>query len=112
MSHVITVPCDGDVTMTATGDLTHLCPHVDEIDNGAIHIEWRVAGQTYELHSLAEYLRGFKDSRISHEEITDRIRHDLSTVNGIELISVVTTWDTAGLEVSCSTSPTRAAVTP
>lgn len=104
----LTVPCSGDVTMTVTSPMTHLCPHVEEVDYGHITITWRVTGQTFELHTLAEYLRGFKKSRISHEEITDRIRRDLSVHDGIELVSVETTWDTARMEVRCSTSPTLA----
>lgn len=108
MSHVLTVEDSSDVTITAKATLRHLCPHVEEVDYGTVTIAWRVNGATYELHSLAEYLRGFKDSRISHEQITDRIRHDLSVVDGIELVSVETTWDTAGMEVRCSTSPTPA----
>ena len=101
-----TVPCDADVTMTAAGDLMHLCPFVDEVDRGRITITWQTFGQTFELHALADYLRGFKDSAISHEQITDRIRHDLATVDGLALVSVGTTWETAGMEVRCSTSPT------
>lgn len=102
----LTVPCDGNVTMTATAPLRHLCPHVDEIDNGHIAITWNIDGRTLELHALADYLRSWKDARLSHEEITDRIGHDISAVDGVELVSVVTTWHTAGMEVRCSTSPT------
>lgn len=107
-----TVEDSSDVTVSVTADLRHLCPHVAEIDYGTTTIAWRVNGQTYELHSLAEYLRGFKDAAISHEQITDRIRHDLSVVVGIELLSVETTWETAGMEVRCASTPTLARVTP
>lgn len=108
---ILAVPDTSAVTITATGAITHLCPHVDEVDNGRISITWRVDGQTYELHSLAAYLRSFKDSRLSHEALTDRIRHELSVVDGIELVAVETTWTTAGLGVTCSTSPTPAGAT-
>lgn len=104
---IVTVADSSDVVITASGKLRHLCPHVDEIDHGSVSITWRVEGKTYELHSLAEYLSSYADARISHEQITDRIRHDLSVEPGIELLSVETTWLTAGLEVSCATSPTR-----
>lgn len=105
MSHVRTVPCSSDVAVTTVGPLVHLCPHVDEVDHGRVTITWRTKGETYELHSLAEYLRGFKGAKLSHEEITDRIRHDLSVVPRIEFLSVESHWQTAGLEVTCSTSP-------
>lgn len=108
MSHVLTMPDDSDVTVTITAPITHRCPVVDEIDSGHIAITWRIAGQTYELHSLAAYLRDFKDSALAHEELTDRIRHELSVVSEIELLSVETTWLTAGMEVRCATSPTLA----
>lgn len=103
-----TVTCDSDVTMTVTAPLTHLCPHVDEVDNGTITLTWRVNGYTLELHSLREYLNGFKYAEVSHEEITDLIRHEMSVTPGVEVVSVETTWDTAGMEVKCSTSPTLA----
>lgn len=101
-----TVHADGDVTVTVRGGLLHLCPFRDETDVGGVEIVWRVDGMTLELHSLTDYLDAFANSRMSHEEITDRIRHDLSTIDGIKLVSVVTDWNTAGLEVSCATSPT------
>ena len=105
MSHVKTVHSGTDVTVTASGELRHVCPYANELDLGHVTIAWRTAGQTYELHSLAEYLRDFKDAEMSHEEITDRIRHDLSIADGVDLLSVETTWLTGGMEVRCSTSP-------
>lgn len=103
-----TAPSTADVTLSATAPLVHRCPFVDEVDNGTVTISWRVDGQTLELHSLRVYLNGFRDSEISHETVTDRIRHDLATIPGVADVTVSTTWDTAGMEVTCSTSPTRA----
>ena len=108
MTFPLTVDDSSDVTVTTTAPLVHLCPHVDEVDSGTVTIKWRPNGATFELHSFADYLRGYKDSRLSHEQITDRIRYDLACFSRIELISVETTWETAGMEVRCSTSPTRA----
>lgn len=103
------VPDSSDVTITVTSPLRHLCPHKDEVDNGTITVIWRCNGATFELHSLRELYKGFKGSAISHEQLTDRIRHDLSTASPlIDVISVSTWWTTAGMEVTCSTSPTRA----
>lgn len=112
MTKPLTMPVDSEVTMTIEGDLTHLCPVVDEVDRGRVSITWRTQGETFELHMLAGYLAAWKDSHLSHEQITDRIRDDLFEVAGIELVSVETTWLTAGLEVSCSTSPIPAGVKP
>lgn len=102
------VESDADVTVTITADLTHLCPFVNEIDHGSITITYRIAGNTLELHALRDWFNGFKDSHITHEGLTDLIRHHLATLPGIEVIDVRTNWTTAGMDVTCSTSPTPA----
>lgn len=107
-----TVPCDNAVAVTITSPLRHLCPFVNEVDYGTVTVTWQTIGATYELHSLAEYLRGFKDSEMSHESITDRIRHDLAACSDLDVVSVETTWTTAGMGVSCSSTPIPAGVTP
>jgi NADPH-dependent 7-cyano-7-deazaguanine reductase QueF len=106
MTNAQPVDCAADVTMTVTAPVRHLCPFVNEVDEGFITITWRVDGATLELHSLADYLREFKDSELSHEAFTDRVSHDLSLIAGVDLVTVQTTWTTAGMEVKCSTSPT------
>ena len=111
MSHVQPVPMTANVKMSVAAEVRHLCPFVNEADNGTVTVTWRTNGATFELHSLREYLNGFKDSEISHEMLTDRIRHDLSVTQGVEVVAVESTWDTAGMEVQCSTSPTPAEVT-
>lgn len=98
----LTVPCDNNVAVSATGELVHRCPFVDEVDNGTITITWLPDGETFELHALAEYLRGFENSRLSHEEITDRIAFDL-IVPGIVGVTVTTSWTTAGFTVHATT---------
>lgn len=103
MSRVRVVPSKADVTITVTSPLRHLCPFVDEVDNGTVTITWRAKGKTFELHSLRAYLDGWKDSEISHEDITDIIRRDLSVTPLIEIVEVRSAWDTAGMAVSCST---------
>lgn len=94
-----TVPCDNYVTVTTTSNLRHLCPFKDEIDNGEVTITWRPDGETFELHALAAYLRGYEQSPVSHEAITDRIQLDLSTTPGVTGVRVETTWLTAGFRV-------------
>lgn len=94
-----TVYCDSDVTITVAGTLTHLCPFVDETDLGTFTVSWRPDGRTFELHSLAAYLGAFTDARLSHESITDRIRHDLASTPGIAAVRVDTTWTTGALDV-------------
>jgi NADPH-dependent 7-cyano-7-deazaguanine reductase QueF len=97
--------------MRVSGPISHRCPFKDERDHGTVEVVWNTNGKTYELHSLGDYFAGFAESLLSHEEVTDRIGADLSVVAQIDLVSVSTTWHTAGMEVRCSTSPTLAEVT-
>lgn len=98
-----TVPEPAVVTVTATGPLTHRCPHVDEVDTGTVTVTWTTAGQTIELHSLRAWLDSFADVRTSHEAITAGIETALQ-LPGIVDVAVETTWTTAGMAVA-ATSP-------
>lgn len=95
---------DAPVRVTVTGALMHRCPHVDEDDVGTVTIGWTCAGQTIEMHALADYLRDFADERISSEALTEAIRADLSGLYGIADVTVATRWDTAGLEFTVATA--------
>lgn len=106
---VTTVPIEATVTMSATADIQHMCPFVHEVDNGSVTISWEAEGWTLELHALRAYLRTFADREIAHEELTAEIRDELSGHYGINNVSVTSSWRTAGMEVACFTSPTRAA---
>lgn len=96
------------VRMVISSPLRHQCPFVDEVDQGAIALTWTTDGGTIELHSLRKYLDGFRDRRISHEELTGLIRGEVRGLDGIKDITVETTWNTAGMGVRCSTSLTLA----
>lgn len=109
MSAPRTVPIDSVVQMSATADIQHLCPFAEEIDNGTATITWQAAGWTLELHSLREYLNTFHDREISHEDLTEEIRAELSSHLGISHVTVNTSWRTAGMGVKCISSLTRAA---
>lgn len=93
------IPEESGARVTVTGPLRHLCPHVEELDEGSAIISWTCAGSTLELHSLARYLEGFAGERISHEELSRAIRDDLATLYGIADVDVRTSWSTAGLLV-------------
>lgn len=102
------VPVEANVKMSTTADLQHMCPFVHEVDNGSITIGWDTDGWTFELHALRAYLNTFSDREISHEELTQEIRHELNGHHGINNVTVSTAWRTAGMEVTCVSSPTRA----
>lgn len=95
----LTVPCASQVTASYTAPLTHRCPFRDEIDEGAVTVTWTTTGSTLELHALAAWLDGFKDDRVSHEDLTDAIGDHLDALPGITGVEVVTEWATAGARV-------------
>lgn len=101
----VTVPIEATVTMTTTADIQHMCPFVNEVDNGKVTIGWATEGWTFELHALRAYLNTFQEREVSHEDLTDEIRAELSGHHGINNVTVNTSWRTAGMEVQCSTSP-------
>ena len=94
--------------MEVHAELDHLCPFRDEVDKGGVAIRWEVQTHTFELHSLRAYLDKWADVVISHEDLTESLRVDLSAYPGLTLLSVTTAWDTAGMEIQCSTLPTHA----
>ena len=97
------------LTMRATSPIVHLCPFKDEVDNGEITVTWVTLNGTIELHSLRDYFKTFAESQISHESLTDTIRRELQRIPSIRALDVVTTWTTAEMDVTCSTSQTPAA---
>lgn len=105
MSSPATVPVEANVTMSASADIQHMCPFVQEVDNGSIAITWRAEGWTFELHSLRAYLNTFADREISHEDLTEEIRAELNGHHGLTIEAVSTTWRTAGMGINCFTSP-------
>lgn len=108
MSAVRIVPIEATVTLTATAGIQHMCPFVQEVDNGTVAITWRAEGWTIELHSLRSYLSSFHERAISHEELTEEIRAELNSHHGISIEAIETLWRTAGMGIRCFTSPTPA----
>lgn len=103
-----TVPVEATVRMSATSPIQHMCPFVQEVDNGTITVSWDTDGWTLELHSLRAYLNTFQGREISHEELTAEIEAELSGFVGIAAVTVTTTWRTAGMEVVVTTSEVSA----
>lgn len=108
MIAVKTVPIEAVVNMQATADIQHMCPFVQEVDNGAVTVTWEAAGWTFELHALRAYLNTFTGREISHEELTAEIQAELSGAHGINAVTVHSSWHTAGMGITCSTLPTLA----
>lgn len=81
-----------------TGPVTHLCPHVDEVDHGTFRIEFD--GAAPELHALRQRIETFHDRTITHEELTQILATDIDA-------PVTTYWTTAGLELTVYATPER-----
>lgn len=92
------VPAPHGAKVSASGEVTHLCPFKDEVDKGRAHVSWVTSGATYELHSLAEYLGTFADQSISHEQLATKIMNDLNR-DGVSGVWVEVRFITAGLIV-------------
>lgn len=104
-----TVGAPHGVMMQATAPARHLCPFVEEKDEGTVTVHWVTQGRTFELHSLRRHLHDFAEehqgSRISHEQYTERVRDSLTFqghLHGLTITRVETHWTTAGMPVVCS----------
>lgn len=73
-----------------TSPITHLCPHVDEVDHGTITLHF--AGSAPELHEVRRFLDSYAAVKITHEELTEQIAEAYGC-------AVSTRWRTAGLDV-------------
>lgn len=104
-----TVEAIPGLTMTATAPVRHLCPFVNEKDEGTVTVTWQTIGRTFELHSLRAHLdwitSKWADAEISHEDFTSEIRDSFAHFNGagLHIKSIRTDWNTAGMPVTVST---------
>lgn len=98
-----TVEAPHGTVLRITAPLVHECPFKQETDEGSVTITWETEGRTFELHSLAAYLKTFAPVRISHEALTRHLKDSLNASTGLTVVSVATRWGTAGLDVACST---------
>lgn len=99
------VDCMDRARVTARGPIRHLCPYVDEVDEGHIEITWSTAGCTIELHSLRDYLDTFAKSPISHEAVAALVLMELEGATGIEDIEVRLEFQTAGFGCTVRAEP-------
>lgn len=91
------------ITMTATAQIKHRCPFVDEVDDGTITITWSTADGTIELHSLAAFLDCYADRTISHEDLVGEVFDCLEALGPHIIVrSVTARFTTAGIDVEVS----------
>lgn len=107
MTAIHVVPCLDQVTVTATGPITHRCPHQDEVDHGFATVTWTTDGATIEMHSLRGWLTEYTGQTLSHEELTADVDQTLALLDGIRDVHVTTRWITAGLTVEVASAVPR-----
>lgn len=85
------------VCLTRTG-VVHACPFEDERDAGEVVIDYEPRKWLLELRSLDEYLDGFEEMKVSHEELTQIIAADISAA--LECcVHVETRYETASVRM-------------
>lgn len=92
------VPAPAGARVSASGDITHLCPFKDEVDRGRVKVSWATVDRTVELHSLAAYFSTFAEEAVSHEQLVTRIAYDLRALGLLEVHAELR-FITAGLVV-------------
>jgi NADPH-dependent 7-cyano-7-deazaguanine reductase QueF len=97
---LVVVAAPAGAVVTATGEVSHLCPYKDEEDEGTVTIRWRTITSTIELHSLRTYIDLFDEALVSHELLADQFTEDISRLGGIELLDITLRFPTAGFEVT------------
>src|SRR5687768_16525232 len=85
---LVVVAAPAGAVVSATGDVSHLCPYKDEEDEGTVTVRWRTITSTIELHSLRVYLDLFDEALVSHETLADQFTEDISRLGGIELLDI------------------------
>lgn len=95
-----TVDAHPGTEVTVRTVIHHRCPFVDELDIGEVELAWVTDGKTFELHALRDWLySGFRERRISHEDLTREIDRLLDATDGVTGTRVRTFWSTAGMNV-------------
>lgn len=67
------------------------CPINGGTDRATIRIEFTTDGSTVELGSLKEYMDGFRDEPMLHEDVTALIAEDVAATVGTT-VTVVADW--------------------
>lgn len=97
----LSVPCADVVEMAAEFVASHLCPFVDEVDEGAVTVSWVTScGETFELHALAAVVGSREKERVSHERWTADLADVLGAGAKVDGLTVTSVWSTAGAKVT------------
>lgn len=86
---------DYEITI-AFPEFTCLCPRSGYPDFGTIKVNYIPAKKIVELKSFKLYLNAFRDTHISHEEVTNRIYEDLKSLLRPRYIEVIGDFNPRG----------------
>lgn len=70
-------PCPPGLRVVIEANVRARCPFTGAPDHYDVEIEYVSTGKCVEAHSLAEWLDGFKEARVSQEELTKAITEKL-----------------------------------
>jgi NADPH-dependent 7-cyano-7-deazaguanine reductase QueF len=102
-SEVLVVDSHALVRVEITARVTKLCPFKDEVDHGAVTIQYLVRGKTLELHALRALLDGYASVKATHEDFAYELTERITELVG-GAVFVLGAWETAGMEVEVSAS--------
>ena len=77
-------------------EFTCLCPRSGFPDFATIHISYTPGDWCVELKSLKLYINKFRDERVFHEDVTNRIMDDLVELMSPKKIKVVADFNVRG----------------
>lgn len=107
----LSVSCPAVVRITVTSPASHLCPFRDEVDDGTVQVSWTTSqGETLELHTLAQLIRGRAGTEISHEQWTADLVDMINAGAKVADLTVSSQWSTAGMSVSVAADQGEGAV--
>ena len=77
-----TIRIDANVKIRLKAEFTAVCPISETADIYEVEIEYEGRGEYIELGSFKRYLESFRDTKIHHEQLCEKIWKDIKYVLG------------------------------
>jgi NADPH-dependent 7-cyano-7-deazaguanine reductase QueF len=77
-----TIRIDANVKVALRAEFTAVCPVSETVDIYEIEVEYEGKGEYIELESFKRYLESFRDAKIYHEQLCERIWRDVKYALG------------------------------
>jgi 7-cyano-7-deazaguanine reductase len=75
-----TIKIGANVKVRLTAEFTAICPVSNTVDIYEAEVEYEGRGAYIELESFKRYLESFKNEKIYHEQLCERIWRDIKSV--------------------------------